>query len=48
MAMSDVPALREQAADLGFPSVQDGIDGVRFMLRCAESADADSRWVSLL
>ena len=48
MAMSDVPALREQAAAWGFPSVQDGIDGVRFMLRCAESADADSRWVSLL
>ena len=48
MAMSDVPALREQAAAIGFPSARDGIDGVRFMLRCAESADADSRWVSLL
>jgi predicted dehydrogenase len=47
MAMSDVPALREQAAAIGYPSVQDGIEGVRFMLRCAESADADSRWVSL-
>lgn len=47
MAMSDVPALREQAAALGYPSVQDGIDGVRFMLRCAESADADSRWLNL-
>jgi predicted dehydrogenase len=33
------------AAQPWFPGVDDGLEGVRFMLRCAQSADAGSRWM---
>ncbi len=49
LAMSqkpNAPEDREQLGDTWFPNVDDGLDGVRFMLRCAQSADAGSQWVS--
>ena len=48
MAMCDVPALRTEASGLWYPTSVDGIAGVRFNVRCAQSADAQSTWVSLL
>jgi predicted dehydrogenase len=46
LAMSSEPQARAHLAGQWYPTVEDGLAGVRFMLRCAESADADSRWVS--
>lgn len=45
LAMSSEPIAREHLAGQGYPTVEDGLDGVRFMLRCAQSADAGSAWV---
>ena len=45
LAMSSEPQAREHLGEQWYPTVADGLDGVRFMLRCAESADADSAWV---
>jgi predicted dehydrogenase len=46
LAMSNEPQAREHLAGLWYPTVEDGLAGVRFMLRCAESADAGSTWVA--
>lgn len=35
------------AEDLDFPNAEDGLDGVRFINKCVESAKAGSTWVSL-
>ena len=35
------------AEDLDFPSVDDGMEGVKFITACVESAKKDSAWVSL-
>jgi predicted dehydrogenase len=47
LAMSSEPEARALLDGQWFPSAQDGVEGVRFMLRCVESADAASQWVSL-
>ena len=44
-AMSPEPQARALLDGQWFPSAGDGVDGVRFMLRCVESADAASQWV---
>jgi predicted dehydrogenase len=44
-AMSPEPEARALLDGQWFPSAQDGVDGVRFMLRCVASADAASQWV---
>lgn len=46
LAMSGEPQAREHLAGQWYPTVEDGLAGVRFMLRCAESADAGSTWVN--
>lgn len=45
LAMSPEPEARTLLADQWFPSAHDGVDGVRFMLRCVASADNASQWV---
>lgn len=45
LAMSSEPQARTHLAGQWYPTVDDGLAGVRFMLRCAESADAGSTWV---
>ncbi len=45
LAMSPEPQARALLDGQWFPSAQDGVEGVRFMLRCVESADAGSQWV---
>jgi predicted dehydrogenase len=45
LAMSPEPEARKHLDGQWFPDASDGVDGVRFMLRCAESADANSQWV---
>jgi predicted dehydrogenase len=45
LAMSPEPEARKHLDGQWFPEAQDGVDGVRFMLRCVESADANSQWV---
>ena len=47
LAMSDEPAARELLGNAWFPTVEDGLEGVRFMVRCAQSADAGSAWLPL-
>ncbi len=47
LAMSNEPQARGHLAGPGFPTVEDGLAGVRFMLRCAQSADAGSGWLPL-
>ena len=37
--------LQEQLKDIWFPGIDDGIEGVRFIERCVESADDGSKWV---
>ena len=46
LAMSSEPEARALLDGQWFPGAHDGVDGVRFMLRCVESADAASQWVS--
>jgi predicted dehydrogenase len=46
LAMSGEPQAREHLAGQWYPTVEDGLAGVRFNLRCAESADAGSTWVN--
>ena len=46
LAMSPEPEARALLADQWFPSAHDGVDGVRFMLRCVASADNASQWVN--
>ena len=46
LAMSNEPQAREHLAGQWYPTAADGLAGVRFMLRCAESADAGSTWVN--
>lgn len=46
LAMSGEPQARDHLAGQWYPTVEDGLAGVRFMLRCAESADAGSTWVN--
>jgi len=46
LAMSNEPQAREHLAGQWYPTAEDGVAGVRFMLRCAESADAGSTWVN--
>jgi predicted dehydrogenase len=45
LAMSSEPAARKHLGDAWMPTVEDGLDGVRFMVRCAQSADAGSAWL---
>jgi predicted dehydrogenase len=45
LAMADTPQAQAQLAGQWYPTVEEGLAGVRFMLRCAESADAGSSWV---
>lgn len=45
LAMSSEPGARQQLGDAWMPTVEDGLDGVRFMVRCAQSADAGSTWL---
>ncbi len=45
LAMSPEPQARALLDGQWFPSAGDGVEGVRFMLRCVESADAASQWV---
>ena len=47
-AMSDEQQVNEQVEQQWYPTVDDGVDGVRFNVSCAQSADANSQWVSLL
>lgn len=47
LAMSSEPAAREALAGAWIPTVVDGLEGVRFMVRCAQSADAASQWMPL-
>ncbi len=46
LAMSSEPQAREHLAGQWYPTAEDGLAGVRFMLRCAASADAGSTWVN--
>ncbi len=45
LAMSGEPEAAALLAGQWFPSAKDGVEGVRFMLRCVESADSASQWV---
>ena len=45
LAMSSEPGARQHLGDAWMPTVEDGLDGVRFMVRCAQSADAGSTWL---
>jgi predicted dehydrogenase len=47
LAMSDEPAARDHLGKAWFPTIEDGLEGVRFMVRCAQSADAGSAWLPL-
>lgn len=47
LAMSPDPSARDLLADAWMPTVDDGLEGVRFMVRCAQSADAASQWMRL-
>jgi predicted dehydrogenase len=47
LAMSEETQARELLGDAWFPSIEDGLQGVRFMVRCAQSADAGSAWLTL-
>ena len=38
--------LQDQLKDIWFPGIDDGIEGVRFIERCVESADDGSKWVA--
>jgi len=46
LAMSQERAARELLGEQWIPTVDDGLEGVRFMVRCAQSADAGGRWMS--
>lgn len=48
LAMSPEPQARQHLGGQWYPEASDGVDGVRFMLRCVESADANSQWVDFL
>jgi len=45
LAMSSEPQAPAALDGQWYPGMQDGVEGVRFMLRCVESADAGSQWV---
>ena len=45
LTMSSEPGARQHLGDAWMPTVEDGLDGVRFMVRCAQSADAGSAWL---
>jgi predicted dehydrogenase len=45
LAMSSEPGARALLGDQWIPTVEDGLEGVRFMLCCAQSADAGSQWI---
>jgi predicted dehydrogenase len=47
LAMSPDPSARDLLGDAWIPTVDDGLEGVRFMVRCAQSADAGSQWMRL-
>ncbi len=38
---------QQELAEIWYPGVDDGIEGVRFVERCVESAKKDSAWVTL-
>jgi hypothetical protein len=42
--MADDPAAGEPG--FWYPDATDGLDGVKFMLRCVTSADSQGKWVS--
>jgi predicted dehydrogenase len=44
LAMADDPAAGEPG--FWYPDATDGLDGVKFMLRCVTSADSQGKWVS--
>lgn len=45
LAMSPEPEAHALLDGQWYPDVRDGVDGVRFMLRCVDSADNGSQWV---
>lgn len=45
-AGEDAAAAAEREAAIYYPKAEDGVQGVRFVQRCAESADAGSQWVA--
>lgn len=47
LAMSKEPEARDLLGGAWFPTIEDGLEGVRFMVRCAQSADAGSAWMPL-
>ena len=38
---------QQELASIWFPGIDDGIEGVRFIERCVESADNGSQWVNV-